>query len=96
MIASPPRSTIGTAMVIYQMSKKYQVALSQSYNFSDQGNVDSAIEVTRHFDKFWATLRVYHDSISDQSGIGFLLYPEGLGPRTSAASMGELFTGSHH
>lgn len=87
----PLNSTIGTATVIYQMSKKYQLALSQSYNFSDTNNVDSAVEVTRHFDKFWATLRVYHDSITDQSGVGFLLYPEGLGPRTSASSVSELF-----
>lgn len=87
----PLDSTIGTAMVIYQMSKKYQVALSQSYDFSTTGNVDSAIEVTRHFDSFWMSVRVYHDSIDDQSGVAFLLYPEGLAPRTSASAVGNLF-----
>jgi hypothetical protein len=83
-------------MVIYQMSKKYQVALAQSYNFTDQGDVGSSIEITRHFDKFWATLSLYHDSITDQSGVGFLLYPEGLGPPTASASVSDLLNGNRH
>jgi hypothetical protein len=90
----PLDSTIGTATVIYQMSKKYELALSQSYDFSGTSNVDSSVEVTRHFDKFWMSVRVYHDSINDQGGIGFLIYPEGLGPRISAASVGNVLNGN--
>jgi hypothetical protein len=91
----PLDSTIGTAMVIYQISKKYQLALSQSHDFAATNNVNSAAEVTRFFDKFWASFRVYHDSISDQSGIGFLIYPAGFGPSTGATAMGDLFGNSN-
>jgi hypothetical protein len=91
----PLDSNILTLSMAYELSRKYLLGFTQSYDFGGQnGNVASSVEVTRRFDKFYTSIRVYHDSISDESGISFLLYPEGLAPRGSAADVASAF-GDH-
>ncbi len=71
-------SNIATFAVDYQLTKKYTLAFSQSFDFSQQDNVASSITMTRKFDRFFVAVRVYHNSTDDTSGITFNLIPEGL------------------
>ena len=90
----PLDSNIMTLSMAYELSRKYLLGVTQSYDFGEQSNnVGSSVEVTRRFDKFFISVRVYHDSISDESGVSFLLYPEGLAPRGSAADIAGAFNG---
>ncbi len=85
-------SNIATIAVTYQLSRKYTLGFSQSYDFSDSQNVASVFNVQRRFDRFFATVSVYHDDNSDESGLRFNLFPEGLGAQAGTGSLENLFS----
>jgi hypothetical protein len=71
-------SNIATFAFNYQLTKKYALAFSQSYDFSQKDDVSSSITMTRKFDRIFLAVRVYHNSIDSSSGVTFNLIPEGL------------------
>jgi hypothetical protein len=71
-------SNIATFAFDYQLTKKYSLAFSQSFDFSQKDDVSSSITMTRKFDRVFFAVRIYHNSIDDTSGITFNLIPEGL------------------
>jgi hypothetical protein len=75
----PLDSNITSFAVAYQVSAKYLLQLSQSYDLSDSNNVGSAFTVNRRFDRVIAAVTIYSDNVNDETGVRFLLIPEGLG-----------------
>jgi hypothetical protein len=82
-------SNISTVAASYQLTAKYTLGISQSYDFSDNENVSSGFSVIRRFDRFFAILRIYNDSVNDESGFRISIAPEGFGP-TGPAGVGAL------
>ncbi len=72
-------SNIATVFLNYEISKKYSVEFSQNYDFGLGQNVSSNLAFVRHFDRFFAIFRVYHNSTNDESGFGINIFPTGLG-----------------
>lgn len=88
----PLNSNITTLRISYQLSAKYSLDLSQSYDFSQTTNVNSSVTINRRFDRLLASVTVYSDSVNDETGVRFLLLPEGLNPRGASAFFGALQT----
>ena len=82
-------SNIMTVAASYQLTAKYTLGVSQSYDFADSENVSTNFSVTRRFDRFYAILRVYNDSVNDESGFRISIAPEGFGS-TGPAGLGSL------
>ena len=53
--------------------------LAQSFSLNDRRSENTAITVTRRFDRYFLTFQFYYDAVDDQSGFRVGLYPEGLG-----------------
>jgi lipopolysaccharide assembly outer membrane protein LptD (OstA) len=64
----------------YDLTRKYQVSLSNSYDLAQQRNDRSTVSVIRHFDRFYASISVRVDKIDDESAVFFNVWPEGLAP----------------
>ncbi|MEO6437457.1 MAG: LPS assembly protein LptD [Tepidisphaeraceae bacterium] len=84
-------SSIGTVAFSYELTRKYSVGLRQSYNFDDEGDVYSSLSFQRKFDRFFMMFTIYDDRVEDEQGIGFALYPEGLGAGASSDALGKFF-----
>lgn len=78
---------IVTFALNYQFTAKYALGLFQSYDFGDDERARSSATLTRRFDRFFVSLRAYHDQIDDESGVSFNIYPEGF----TRAGLGNLF-----
>jgi hypothetical protein len=77
-------SNITTFAVNYELSRKYALAFEQSFDFGQREDVSSSITVIRHFDRFFASFRIYYDSTNDEKGFSVNILPEGLaGPAVS-------------
>ena len=72
-------SNITTLFVEYDLSPKYSVAASQSYDFGLSENVSSSLEVRRRFDQFFMTFKLHYNERDNQSGFSFNIYPAGFG-----------------
>ena len=80
--SSPPftvHSAITTVAADYELSRKYSLAVAQSYDFGAGDTVGTSIMVIRRFDRFFAAFRFYYDARSHEKGFTINLYPEGLG-----------------
>lgn len=88
----PLNSNITTFRISYLLSAKYSVDFNQSYDFSQTNNVNTSFTVNRRFDRLLASVTVYTDSVNDETGVRFLLLPEGLNPRGASAFFGALQT----
>lgn len=71
-------SNITTAAIYYELSTKYALALSQSFDFGDSSTVSSSATIIRHFDRFFAALRFSYDATNDESSITLNILPEGV------------------
>lgn len=71
-------SNITSVEVSYELTRKYSIAVSESFNFSQQKSVYYSATLIRKFDRFQAGLQVYYDQSTNQSGVGFSLLPYGL------------------
>lgn len=85
-------SNITTVAVDYELTKKYSLAFSQSFDFAQQSNVGTDLTVTRRFDRFFLSVSVYHNSIDNTSGIRFNLLPEGA-PGQALNHLQQVFAG---
>jgi hypothetical protein len=59
----------------YELSPKYTVMFSQSYDFSQSENVVSAMEVRRRFDTFFISFAYSYSLVDEESGFGISIYP---------------------
>jgi hypothetical protein len=84
-------SNITTVAFTYQLSSKYLVAASQSYDFGLAQNVSSSIGVIRQFDAFIVEVSFAHDSTTDQTSFNFNLLPKGLGLGLAGSQLGTVF-----
>lgn len=71
-------SNITTAAIYYELSTKYSLALSQSFDFTDRSTVSSSATIIRRFDRFFAALRFSYDATNDESSITLNILPEGV------------------
>jgi hypothetical protein len=88
---APLDSNITTAAVSYDISKKYTVAMSQSFNFAQSKNVNTTGYLVRRFDTFTVAIQIYYDATIDESGVSFNLYPNGLAGGFSTAQLSNAF-----
>jgi hypothetical protein len=72
-------SNITTFAFDYQLTPKYTVIFSQSYDFGVTENVESFAAVLRRFDTFTIMVKAFHNEVTEQSGIGFNIVPRGVG-----------------
>jgi hypothetical protein len=72
-------SNITSFQIDYQINPKYTIDFSQDFDFGLGKNVTSSLAIIRRFDRFFVLVRVFHEQVTGQSGIGFSLFPEGLG-----------------
>jgi LPS transport system D len=71
-------SNVATAEVNYEVSRKYSVALTQSFDFGQSHDVYYSFSLIRKFDRFAVTLRSFYDQTSHESGVSFSVQPFGL------------------
>jgi len=71
-------SDLATAQVNYEISRKYSVSLTQSFDFGQSQDVNYSFSLIRKFDRFSASLQAYYDQASHQSGVSFSVQPFGL------------------
>ena len=67
-------SILGLAAV-YELSPKYTLTFSQSYDFSQDENVASALEVRRRYDTFFMSFTYTYSQVDDESGFAINIYP---------------------
>ena len=82
-------SNITTFALGYQLTPKYRISLSQSFDFGRGDTVRSSVLVTRKFDRFFAGLRFHYNASENESGISFTVAPEGFG--NAISSDGNIF-----
>jgi len=71
-------ANITTVNLTYQLTNKYLVAISQSFNFSNDQDVSSGISVQRSFDSFSITVTAYRDLTTNVNSFSINLTPLGL------------------
>jgi hypothetical protein len=72
-------STVARIAMAYQLSAQYTFITVQAYDLTQAKSEESAITLLRHFDRFYASLTIFYNDISKQSGFQFGFIPEGLG-----------------
>ena len=77
-------STVASVSTSYQVSLRYNVAVNESIDVGTQRSENSSFTLTRHFDRFFASLTLYYDQINRESGFRFGFVPEGLGKGVSS------------
>jgi hypothetical protein len=71
-------STVASVAADYQLSLRYNLAFSESVDVATQKSEDSSVTLTRHFDRYYASITLYYDQINQQSGFRFGFIPEGV------------------
>lgn len=82
-IAPTPLTNITSFGATYELSTKYSLQFTQSYDFAQDNNVSNSISIIRKFDRLIAIVTAYEDSINGQTGLKFVLLPEGLNSNAS-------------
>jgi hypothetical protein len=72
-------SNIATIFVNYELSPKYSIIGVQNYDFGQNEDVSSVLQIRRKFDSFVLGLSLHHDERDNQSGFSIILLPTGLG-----------------
>jgi lipopolysaccharide assembly outer membrane protein LptD (OstA) len=71
-------SNITTLAITYQLTPKYTLGLSGSYDFGQGDSVRNSVMLTRRFDRFFMSVQAFRDETDDDNGVSFNLYPEGI------------------
>jgi lipopolysaccharide export system protein LptA len=86
------KSSVVTGAVNYELSPKYTIGMRQSFDFSAGQRVLSNYTIIRHFDRWYAAVTFRIDYLSDDNGVFFNVWPEGLTPgATSSERLQEVF-----
>ncbi|HEY1687103.1 MAG TPA: LPS assembly protein LptD [Tepidisphaeraceae bacterium] len=88
---APLDSNVTTVAVSYDLSEKYTVAFSQSFDFSQNQDVNSTGYLVRKFDSFTCALEIFYDATIKESGVSFNLYPNGLAGGFNTSQLGNAF-----
>jgi hypothetical protein len=83
-------SNITSVEVNYELTRKYSISASESFNFSQHKSVYYTATLYRKFDRFQAGVQVYYDQSTNQSGVGFSLLPYGLQRGLGSQSLNQL------
>ena len=62
----------------YELSPKYTITVTQSYDFGQSENIVSALEVRRRFDTFFLSFAYSYSLVDQESGFAINLYPTWL------------------
>jgi hypothetical protein len=84
-------SNITTVAFTYELSSKYLVAASQSYDFGLAQNVSSSIAFIRQFDALQVEVSLSHDSTSDETSFNFNVVPKGFGYGLAGSQLNSVF-----
>jgi LPS transport system D len=79
-------SDLATASISYQLTTKYTLILTQSYDFG-QKDVATYFSMVRQFDRLTCAATIYHDSTTGDSGFEFNVYPVGLAPKSNPSAL---------
>ena len=60
---------------VYELSPKYQITFSQSYDFGQTENVGTAVEFRRRFDTFFISFMYFYSLVDEQTGVAINIYP---------------------
>jgi lipopolysaccharide export system protein LptA len=82
---APERSTIASITSGYQISTKYSVSVSQSFDFTQNSDVGTNVTLTRKLDRLMFSISIFHDAINNTNGVRFNLIPEGLAQKGAGA-----------
>jgi lipopolysaccharide transport LptD-like protein len=88
----PLDSDLATFAVQYQLTAKYTMEFSQSYDFGQNKDTNSEITLRRRFDVLTAEISVYHDSTTGDSGVRFNLYPQDMTPARTTPDIDSFFS----
>ncbi len=80
-------SNITTVQGNYQISPKYTITFSQSFDFGLGKDVSESFSLVRNFDRFVMVLSASHDQIGNQTGFSFNIYPMGFGQGLNSAAI---------
>jgi hypothetical protein len=83
-------STVASIAFDYQLSLRYNLATSESVDIESGKSEDASVTLTRHFDRYYASITLYYDQINQQSGFRFGFIPEGVGRGVSSDQLGAL------
>jgi hypothetical protein len=87
-------SNVAGIAATYELSRKYTVIVSQSYDFGQAENVVSGLEVRRRFDTFFISVAVSRSEVDQESGFSVNLYPTWLAvPALDAGQFRNVFGG---
>jgi hypothetical protein len=80
-------SNITTVQGSYQISPKYTITFSQSFDFGLGKDVNESFSLVRNFDRFVMVVSASHDQIGNQTGFSFNVYPMGFGQGLNSAAI---------
>ena len=80
-------SNIATIAMDYQISPKYTLAFSQSFDFGLGKDVSSSVSAIRYFDRFVLVVSASHDQIANQTSFAFNIIPIGLGNGLNSSAL---------
>lgn len=72
---APLDSSIASFVIDYELSTRYLLGMSQSYDFGQNEYVTSSFNVTRRFDRFTLALRLTIDDVTGDTGVSLNLRP---------------------
>ena len=75
---NPLDLTLAVGSVNYNLSTRYNLAASASYDFQEYDVRNTTVFITRRFDRFAFNVGLYLDRIQDEGGIRFSVYPLGF------------------
>jgi hypothetical protein len=87
-------SNVAGIAATYELSRKYTVIVSQSYDFGQSENVVSGIEVRRRFDTFFLSVAASQSKVDEESSFSINFYPTWLAvPALDAGQFRNVFGG---
>ena len=70
--------TLAVGSINYNLSQRYNLAASASYDFQQYDVRNTTVFVTRRFDRFAFNVGFYLDRIQNEGGVRFSVYPLGI------------------
>jgi hypothetical protein len=67
-----------TIAVDYQLTRKYQIIVAESYDFDVNNNILSSLTLIRRLPRFNAAITVQYDANQDDTTVVFTAWPEGF------------------
>jgi hypothetical protein len=88
---NPLQSDLATFAIQYELSAKYTLEFSQSYDFGLSKDTSSELAIRRKFEVLTAEIAIFHDSTTGDSGVRFNIYPLDNSPQGSMPDLNNFF-----